>query len=70
MEFCTLVSEYFYWNTKPITHHIYEWIGNFFILHLGNGTNSYHFKKCSIITKKYQLCCIIEFKELTKIQIH
>jgi hypothetical protein len=35
MEFRTLVSEYFNWNTKPITHHIYKWIGNYFIIAFG-----------------------------------
>ncbi len=30
-----LVNEYFNWNTKPITHHIYKWIGNFFIIAFG-----------------------------------
>jgi hypothetical protein len=40
------------------------------LLWFGNGTNSNHLEKCSIITKTYQLCQGVKFNGLAKSKLH
>jgi hypothetical protein len=70
MEFYTLVREYFSWKTKPIEHPIPNAYYYSSLLWSNNGTNSNHLKKCSIVTKTYQLCHIIKFNGLVKSKLH